>query len=62
MTKLGGKTGGNAVILMKMKNGVFFGRTGRKTWAAAPDTAALSFYAGLSLGKNEKIKKFCVVC
>lgn len=57
MTKLGGKTGGNAVILMKMKNGVFFGRTGRKTWAAAPDTAVLSFYTGSPPGKNKKIRE-----
>lgn len=31
MTKLGGETGGNAVILMKMKNGVFPRKTVRKS-------------------------------
>jgi hypothetical protein len=31
MTKLGGKTGGNAVILMKMKNGVFPRKTVRNS-------------------------------
>lgn len=62
MTKLGGETGGNAVILMKMKNGVFFGRTGRKTWAAAPDTAVLSFYAGSSPGKNKKYSINFALC
>lgn len=31
MTKIGGEIGGNAVILMKIKNGVFFGKTVRKS-------------------------------
>ena len=50
MTKLGGKTGGNAVILMKINNGVFFGRTGRKTGAAAPDAAASIVLRQISAG------------
>ena len=63
MTKLGGKTGGNAVILMKMKNGVFFGRTGGKTWAAAPGCRSPFYLRQILGGKKQKIfYKFCVVC
>lgn len=41
MTKLGGETGENAVILMKINNGVFSGKREGKVKAAAPGCSNL---------------------
>ena len=46
MTKLGGETGENAVILMKINNGVFFGKAERKSKGCRTGMQQpLSFYA-----------------
>lgn len=63
MTKLGGKTGGNAVILMKMKSGVFPGKNGRTNRGCRiRNRQTILFTPDRRRVKIKKFKKFCVVC
>ena len=54
MTKLGGETGENAVILMKINNGVFSGKEGRKSKGCRTGMQqAFLFTNGSPPGKNK---------
>lgn len=57
MTKKGVQMGKNAVILMKMKSGVFPGKTGDQTGVPHQDPADHSVYTGSPPGKNKKIQE-----
>ena len=55
MTKLGGETGENAVILMKINNGVFSGKEERKSKGCRTGMQqAFLFTNGSPPGKNKK--------